>query len=862
MGCPFHTRAPAIGLPGRAPAAFRAAGIRVNHRSSLLRVCYVRYNIGAFPGSRSDRQLTAKGRLGPWKYPNLIRYKPLLSRNLSAILLGTVAGYADNIVLAMWPFKKRVRQRRLEVRRNIPTHRGATWRRFAQAGGPGSVAIALGFAAVVAALTVMPGRSFPYRPGDVITKQYARVKFEAPSEDLTKQAREKASRQTPLVYDLNRSLLDELRARLESLPAEARNIDQPGEIPESLQTRLEIKTQQDLKAFAQYAEPGDGDTWRKAIDAALRGLTRIVILTPDQVARERRHEAVAFRLADGEQVAEVNKWETGFIPFNKPREVERALAAMPLELDTRVARKVRGYAAGVISAGQPTYRLSRERTDAALAAARDAAPRQTHSYSADDVIFEGGSLDAADLIVLRAEHEAWRKQLVRHDPSYAFRKVTGRVVMALLVVCGLCAYVALYQKRVVTNHMRGFALAVLMVVVLTLTVAMVTVAGWNAYLAAGMAMMGAVMVAVAYNRRFALTVGGALVLLLTIQLDRDVGFMLMLATPVAVSVLLLREIRTRSRIIKVGAVAAATAFVAAAITNLAAGEPFDLRLVGHCGWAAGGVMVMGFILQGILPMIERIFHIATAMTLLEWCDADRKLLKRLAMEAPGTFNHSLLLGTLCEAAAETIGANGLLARVGAYYHDIGKINKPEYFVENQFGSPSKHAKLSPAMSLLIITGHVKDGIEMAKEYGLPPVLHEFIAAHHGTTLVQYFYHAATEQQKSNGGDRPPAETEFRYPGPKPHSREVAILMLADATESSVRAMSDPTPARIEAQAQAILTDRLTDGQLDECDLTLQAAHKIEQSLVKSLCGIYHGRIAYPKSETRGGKRNGVKTAQG
>jgi len=322
---------------------------------------------------------------------------------------------------------------------------------------------------------------------------------------------------------------------------------------------------------------------------------------------------------------------------------------------------------------------------------------------------------------------------------------------------------------------------------------------------------------------------------------------------------MLQEIRTRSKVIEVGALASLAAFIATAVTLLAQGRPINGQLVMDCGWAAGGVMAAGFIIQGILPIIENVFQIATAMTLLEWCDADKRLLKRLAMEAPGTFNHSLLLGTLSEAAAEAVGANGLLARVGAYYHDIGKINKPEYFVENQFGSPSKHAKLSPAMSLLIITGHVKDGIEMAKEYGLPQVLHHFIASHHGTTLVQYFYHAATEQQKAAGMDRPPDKSEFRYAGPKPQTKEAAILMLADATESAVRAMSEPTPARIEAQASAILAQRLADGQLDECDLTLRDAHTIEQSLVKSLCGIYHGRIAYPKSDARSPRRtNGAK----
>jgi putative nucleotidyltransferase with HDIG domain len=218
----------------------------------------------------------------------------------------------------------------------------------------------------------------------------------------------------------------------------------------------------------------------------------------------------------------------------------------------------------------------------------------------------------------------------------------------------------------------------------------------------------------------------------------------------------------------------------------------------------------------------------------------------LAAEAPGTYNHSLLVGALAESAADAISANGLLCRAGAYYHDIGKINKPEYFIENQIQNISRHERLSPAMSLLVIIGHVKDGIEMAKEYKLPASLYAFIPEHHGTTLVEYFYHAA---KQARGPDDPEvADTAFRYPGPKPQSRETAILMLCDGVEGAVRAMSEPTPNRIETVVSKIIQKRLMDGQFDECDLTFRELAQVEKSLVKSLCGIYHARIVYPGKE--------------
>jgi putative nucleotidyltransferase with HDIG domain len=233
------------------------------------------------------------------------------------------------------------------------------------------------------------------------------------------------------------------------------------------------------------------------------------------------------------------------------------------------------------------------------------------------------------------------------------------------------------------------------------------------------------------------------------------------------------------------------------------------------------------------------------MTLLELADASHPLLRRLAIEAPGTYSHSLQVATLAEAAAEAIGANSLLCRVSAYYHDVGKINKPDYFVENQQqGQQNRHINLTPSVSFLIIKGHVMDGIEMAREYTLPTSLFPFIQQHHGTTLVEYFFNAARNDQKQKGEETEVSDTEFRYPGPKPRTREVAILMLSDAAESATRCMKEPTAGRIEALVHELSMKRLLDGQFDECDLTLRDLDRVEKSLTKTLLSIYHGRLAY------------------
>ncbi len=199
---------------------------------------------------------------------------------------------------------------------------------------------------------------------------------------------------------------------------------------------------------------------------------------------------------------------------------------------------------------------------------------------------------------------------------------------------------------------------------------------------------------------------------------------------------------------------------------------------------------------------------------------------------------------MTEAAAEAIGADALLCRVGAMYHDIGKINKPQYFIENQLGGQNRHDKLSPAMSLLIIVGHVKDGVEMAREYNLPPVIRHFIESHHGTTLVEYFFHAAKKQKAEE--DKPaPSEFEFRYPGPKPQTKEAAIMLICDGLEAAARAMDEPTAVRLEQLVHGIATKRLMDGQFDECNLTLGELARVEAAVTKTLCAVYHTRIKYP-----------------
>lgn len=268
----------------------------------------------------------------------------------------------------------------------------------------------------------------------------------------------------------------------------------------------------------------------------------------------------------------------------------------------------------------------------------------------------------------------------------------------------------------------------------------------------------------------------------------------------------------------------------------------NLLILNNCLWVVLNGVLSGVIALGLLPLLESAFKIITPYGLAELADHNQPLLKRLQFEAPGTYHHSLMVSNLCEAAAEAVGANPILARVGAFYHDIGKLKRPLFFVENQsyFGIENPHAKLNPRLSKMVITAHPKDGFELAKEYGLPPIIYNFILQHHGEGLASYFYTQAIAEE----GAENVKEEQFRYTGPKPNMKETAILMVADAVESAVRSLKTPTNEEIEKIIDKIIVERLNDGQLSDSPLTLRDIKTIAATFNRILRGMQHNRIRY------------------
>jgi cyclic-di-AMP phosphodiesterase PgpH len=268
-----------------------------------------------------------------------------------------------------------------------------------------------------------------------------------------------------------------------------------------------------------------------------------------------------------------------------------------------------------------------------------------------------------------------------------------------------------------------------------------------------------------------------------------------------------------------------------------------------------GGMLAGVISTGIIPLVEMTFGFTTDMKLLELANLDQPLLRELMVQAPGTYHHSVIVSSMAEASAKAINANPLLSKVAAYYHDIGKMKKPQYFIENQMGGENKHDKLAPSLSSLIILAHIKDGVELANEHRLNREIIDIIEQHQGTKLISFFYEKAKSQAVDRGAKAYKIkEEDYRYPGPKPQTKEAGLVMLADMVEAATRALSDPNLARVQGTVQRIINKVFADGQLDECEITLKDLHAIAKSFNVTLSGIFHYRVEYPDSNFKNGKK--------
>jgi putative nucleotidyltransferase with HDIG domain len=462
----------------------------------------------------------------------------------------------------------------------------------------------------------------------------------------------------------------------------------------------------------------------------------------------------------------------------------------------------------------------------------------------------GQPIDRKQLHVLRLAHEA---AVAQRGWTERIARVTALVAMFF----GLMMLTGLYMRYRHYGLLASIPLFATLLAGMVATAALCFLASADAWRAEiiPLAIFG-ITTAIACRQELALVQSGITAAIVAIGCGQGLsGFLVLTGTAIA-AVLQVGQIRSRARLIEVGLVSAALGIVLSLIVSLLADQPvvladgsLNVYLLGNVAFLGLWTVAAGFLMTGLLPFVEKSFGVLTYLSLLELGDVAHPLLQELVRRAPATYNHSITVGSLAEAAADSIGARGLLVRVGAYFHDIGKMLKPAYFIENQGHQENLHEALVPAMSTLVIIAHIKDGADLGRQCHLPRPIIDLIEQHHGTTLVEFFYGRASEQQRQTDPDGEVDESAYRYPGPKPQTKEAAVLMLVDAVESATRSLTDPGPARIEGLVRDLSERRLHDGQFDESGLTLSELRTIERSLVKSVTALYHGRIKYPEQKT-------------
>lgn len=414
----------------------------------------------------------------------------------------------------------------------------------------------------------------------------------------------------------------------------------------------------------------------------------------------------------------------------------------------------------------------------------------------------------------------------------------------IFVLVGI--YMSIFVHEVYSNPPLLLLMGIVIIITLIFSVAATYFSGYLIPVA-----MGVILLTVFFGYKLAVIVNLVLAMMVGLITGGDFSFILTALMGGLVSIYAVTRLSQRSDLARAGFYVSLTNATVILASYLFLGNiSFDYTSLVSFGYSllagiANGIF-SSVVAIGMLPFLENIFGVTTAITLLELSNPNHPLLRELLLRAPGTYYHSMMVSNLSETAAESVRANALLTRVGAYYHDIGKLKRPYFFSENQLSGENPHTRLSPNLSSLIIGAHPKDGLEMGKQYRLPEAILEIIEQHHGNSMISFFYQKAVE----NGNHNVVTADSFRYEGPKPQTKEAAIIMLADAVEAGVRSLSKPSNNRVETMTRRMIKEKLDDGQLDQCDLTLKELDQISEAFVYIMSGIYHSRIEYPEKDLK------------
>lgn len=489
---------------------------------------------------------------------------------------------------------------------------------------------------------------------------------------------------------------------------------------------------------------------------------------------------------------------------------------------------------------RPNKFYDKDKTELLQKTAMEAVPPVIVSVKENEKIIGEGE-------IVTDEHVAKLEAFGLTRYSLPVKTIVGTVLLMALLITVVLFYLYRQNRQIYKNagHLYLLGLIVLVVLAVGKAVMAINVAQWPQFgaLVAYMVPVAAagMLIAILLDSRLAVLVVSVMSFLVGLMTGGQIRFALVGLIGGISGVYGVSKLSQRGDLARAGVYAGAANIMAIFTMGLVSDTPLTLVITSSLIMGTINGILSSILTNGALPYLESAFGITSSVRLLEFSHPSNPILRRLQTEAPGTYHHSILVGNLAESAAEEVRGEPLLVRVGAYYHDIGKLKRPYFFIENQMAEENPHDKIAPSLSTLILTSHVKDGVEMAREAKLPQAVLDIIEQHHGTSLCTFFYHRAVQ---NNPGESI-SEDDYRYEGPKPQTREAAIVMLADSVEAAVRSLQNKTPGKIEGLVRKIIKDKLLDGQLDESNLTLKDLDAIANSFLKVLSGIFHSRIEYP-----------------
>jgi putative nucleotidyltransferase with HDIG domain len=695
---------------------------------------------------------------------------------------------------------------------------------------------------LAAILTVLAPENRVFRPiglpreGDISkTDIIAPFTFFIMKDDavLEEERRQAATEVLPL-FDYDATVLQEQRDRIRAFfqEMESRRGQQSTEgQPPPLMGEQQL-TEQTLTLLL---DPQRANLVRTEVEKLVQGLLKLGIVPGDSLNSQLPASPVRVRRGD----VEYERDPEGLLTEDKARETLLKEARAGFQDDDLSVKAT--YEIGHLFL-KPNLIFNQKETEKRRAETMEAVPTTKGMVLKDEkIIGSHERVTAAALEKIRSLAMA-KEDRDRMGRSWSLLyPIAGRLLFNAFVVALLAAYLFFYRPKVFLDNRLLLLLALIAIGQMVITYLVRTAAGASEYLVP--IAIAAMLTTILYDAQL----GGVMALAVALLFGNLEGFdlattlvALVVGTAAAYSVTKVRHRREFYR----------------PMVFISLGYIFSIGLIGMMRLTPFSVVVKDFglgivsgvsapvITSGILFIFEGLFHVTTDITLLELSDSNRPLLREMSLHAPGTYHHSINVGYLAEEAAESIGAHSLLARVASYYHDIGKLEKPEYFVENQtHGSRNPHDRLSPSMSSLILTAHIKDGVELAQKARVPKAIVDVIEQHHGTSLMTYFYQKALDQ----GAGREVQEA-YRYPGPKPETKEAAIVMLADVVEATSRTLGEASPSRLKGVVTKIIQDKFAAGELDNCELTLKDLHSIGESFIHVLGGTFHQRVEYPQEE--------------